>query len=305
MMQPKPLEKGDVITIVSSARKISKEELIPSLSIFENWGLTVKFGKNLFVEHHQFAGTAVQRIADVQAALNDSESKAVIFARGGYGTVQLIDAIDFSTFQQHSKWIVGYSDITVLHNHINQNLGIETLHANMPISFPKEGENESTKTIRQALFGEDYTIDFKVEEGSMFLTNEQSARIVGGNLSIIYSLTGTASQLDTKGKFLFIEDLDEYLYHIDRMMMNLKRAGIFDGCVGVLVGGMSDMNDNAIPYGSTAKEIIADNLKEFKIPIIFGVPAGHIKRNLALIMNREAQLKIHADNATLSFHGRS
>ena len=305
MMQPKPLEKGDVITIVSSARKISKEELIPSLSIFESWGLTVKFGKNLFGEHHQFAGTAVQRIADVQAALNDSESKAVIFARGGYGTVQLIDAIDFSTFQRHSKWIVGYSDITVLHNHINQNLGIETLHANMPISFPKEGENESTKTIRQALFGEDYTIDFKVEEGSMFLPNEQSARIVGGNLSIIYSLTGTASQLDTKGKFLFIEDLDEYLYHIDRMMMNLKRAGIFDGCVGVLVGGMSDMNDNAIPYGSTAKEIIADNLKEFKIPIIFGVPAGHIKRNLALIMNREAQLKIHADNATLSFHGRS
>tara|TARA_B110000503_G_scaffold42057_1_gene68943 strand:- start:54 stop:971 length:918 start_codon:yes stop_codon:yes gene_type:complete len=305
MMQPKPLKKGDVITIVSTARKISKEELIPSITIFESWGLTVKFGKNLFAEHHQFAGTAEQRIADLQAVLNDSESKAIVFARGGYGTVQLIDSIDFSMFQQHPKWIVGYSDITVLQNHINQNLGIETLHANMPISFPKEGENESTTTIRQALFGDPYKIDFKLEDGSMNLPKEQTATIVGGNLSIIYSLTGTASQVDTKGKFLFIEDLDEYLYHIDRMMMNLKRAGIFDGCVGVLVGGMSDMNDNAIPYGITAKEIIADNLKEFKIPIIFGVPAGHIKRNLALIMNREAQLKIDEDNATLNFHGRS
>ncbi|MDB4061026.1 LD-carboxypeptidase [Vicingaceae bacterium] len=307
MLQPKALKKGDVITIISTARKISKEELAPAIRVFESWGLTVILGKNLFAQHHQFAGIAEQRIEDLQAALDDSELKAVVFARGGYGTVQLIDHIDFSAFQKNPKWLVGYSDVTVLHNHINQNFGIETLHANMPISFPKIGENESTKTIHEALFGNSYKLDFQIEEGSLSVANEEHfAPIVGGNLSIIYSLTGTLSQLDTKGKFLFIEDLDEYLYHIDRMMMNLKRAGLFDGCIGVLVGGMSDMNDNTIPFGKSAKEIIADNLKEFNIPIIFGLPSGHIERNLALIMNRETQLKIDINNnATLIFHGGS
>ncbi len=305
MLQPKPLQKGDVITIISTARKILKEELAPAIKVFERWGLTVKFGKNLFVQHHQFAGTAEQRIEDLQAALDDSESKAVICARGGYGTVQLIDKIDFLTFRQHPKWLVGYSDVTVLHNHINQNLGIETLHGNMPISFPKEGEDETTKTIHKALFGNTYTIDFKVEENSVFLPMQKKAPIVGGNLSIIYSLTGTDSQLDTKGKFLFLEDLDEYLYHVDRMMMNLKRAGLFEGCLGVLVGGMSEMNDNAIPFGQNAKEIIANNLRELKIPVIFGVPAGHIKRNLALIMNREAELEVRKQNVSIIFHGRA
>tara|TARA_B110000046_G_scaffold140743_1_gene147314 strand:+ start:255 stop:1175 length:921 start_codon:yes stop_codon:yes gene_type:complete len=306
MLQPKALQKGDEITIVSTARKITKEELVPAIAIFENWRLEVKLGKNLFAKHHQFAGTQEQRIEDLQAALDNPEIKAIFFARGGYGTVQLIDSIDFSTFQNYPKWLVGYSDVTVLHNHINQNFGVETVHGNMPISFPKVGDDESTKTIQEALFGNPYNVDFQLEEGSLHVTNEEHcAPIVGGNLSIIYSLTGTTSQLETKGKFLFIEDLDEYLYHIDRMMINLKRAGLFDGCVGVLVGGMSDMNDNTIPFGSNAKEVIANNLKEFKIPVIFGVPSGHIKKNLALIMNREAQLKINEGNATLSFHGRS
>ena len=307
MLQPKAIKKGDVITIISTARKVSKGELAPAILVFERWGLKVKFGKNLFAQHHQFAGTVEQRVEDLQAAFDDLESKAVVCARGGYGTVQLIDHIDFSAFQKNPKWLVGYSDVTVLHNHINQNFGIETLHANMPISFPKKGENESTKSLYKALFGKPYSVEFQIEEGSTHVPAEvKNSCIVGGNLSILYSLTGTSSQLGTKGKFLFMEDLDEYLYHIDRMMMNLKRAGIFDACAGVLVGGMSDMNDNAIPFGSNAKEIIADNLKDFGFPIIFGVPAGHIERNMALIMNRNAQLKIDDNNnATLIFHGRS
>jgi len=304
MLQPKALQKGDVITIISTARKISKEELAPAIRVFESWGLTVKFGKNLFAKHHQFAGTTEQRIRDLQAALDDSEPKAVVCARGGYGTVQLIDYIDFSAFQKNPKWVVGYSDVTVLHNHINQNLGVETLHANMPISFPKEGENESTQTIYKALFGQPYSLEFEMEEGSIPIA-EKTAQLVGGNLSILYSLTGTTSQLDTKGKFLFIEDLDEYLYHIDRMMMNLKRVGLFEGCVGVFVGGMSDMNDNTIPFGSSAKETILRVLKEFEIPVIFGFPAGHIERNLALIMNQEVELQTEGTTAIVSFHGRS
>lgn len=304
MHQPTHLKTGDTICIISTARKITIEELTPAIEVFEGWGLKVKLGKNLFQEHHQFAGTTEQRVADLQAALDDSEIKAIVCARGGYGTVQLIDHIDFSMFQQNPKWLVGYSDITVLHNHINQNLGIETLHANMPISFPKVGEDESTKTIQSALFGKEYSINFELEEGSIAPTKQLQAPMVGGNLSIVYSLTGTSSQIDTKGKLLFLEDLDEYLYHIDRMMMNLKRAGFFEDCVGVLVGGMSDMNDNAIPFGSSAKETILNTLSEYNIPIVFGVPAGHINRNLALIMNREVTVNTVNNKAKITLHGR-
>ena len=305
MQQPQQLNKGDIITIISTARKITSEELTPAVTVFESWGLVVKFGKNLFQEHHQFAGTEAQRIADLQEALDDSESKAIVCARGGYGTAQLIDSVDFSTFQKKPKWIVGYSDVTVLHNHINQNLGVETLHANMPISFPKKREDETTVTIKSALFGAPYTIDFEVEEGTVNLPEEMSAPIVGGDLSIIYSLTGTSSQINCEGKFLFIEDLDEYLYHIDRMMINLKRADLFKGCKAVLVGGMSGMNDNTIPFGSSAKETILRRLEDENSPVVFGVPSGHIKRNLALIMNREANLKLSGSSAKLSFNGRS
>lgn len=305
MLQPKSLRKGDVITIISTARKITVEELEPAIQIFESWGLLVKFGINLFKVHHQFAGTTEERVQDLQFALDDSETAAIVCARGGYGTVQLIDHIDFSKFQQNPKWLVGYSDVTVLHNHINQNLGIETLHANMPISFPKSGEDESTQTMQSALFGNKYSLEFELEEGSVMDNKGLAAPIVGGNLSIVYSLTGTKSQLNTKGKFLFLEDLDEYLYHIDRMMMNLKRAGLFNGCLGVLVGGMSDMNDNAIPFGSSAKETILSTLSELKIPVIFGVPAGHIERNLAIVMNRNAELTVQGKKATITFHGRA
>jgi len=305
MQQPPYLKSGDVITIISSARKITNAEIAPSIELLESWGLNVKLGENLFEEHHQFAGTKEQRIQDLQTALNDNESKAILCARGGYGTVQLIDSIDFSYFKENPKWLIGFSDVTVLHNHINQNFGIESIHATMPINFPKEGENKATLSLKAALFGGVMEYNFKVEKESILPSKSIQAPIVGGNLSIIYSIIGTTSQIDTKGKFLFLEDLDEYLYHIDRMMMNLKRAGLFKGCKGILVGGMSDMNDNAIPYGSTAKEIILENIKQYDIPIVFGVPAGHIKENLALIMNRQLTLTSKDDDITITFNGRT
>lgn len=305
MHQPQALKKGDSIRIISTARKITKEELQPAIDIFESWGLQVDLGANLFQESNQFAGTEAQRAQDLQAALDDPHYKAIVCARGGYGTVQLIDEIDFYNFQQSPKWLVGYSDVTVLHNHINQNLGIETLHANMPISFPKKGEDETTQTLRKALFGEALSFDFQLEKESVIEETTLSAPLVGGNLSIVYSLTGTDSQLDTRGKFLFLEDLDEYLYHIDRMMMNLKRAGLLEACKGILVGGMSDMNDNAIPFGKTAKEIILENAQGYQIPVVFGVPSGHIDRNLALIMNREVRLSVTGNHAKLTFSGRA
>jgi len=304
MQQPDYLKEGDLVRIISTARKSTLSEIQPTKDLLESWGLVVEFGENLFQEHHQFAGSVSQRAKDLQDALDDTNVKAIICARGGYGTVQLIDEIRFEKFKVNPKWVVGYSDVTVLHNHINQNLGIETLHATMPIDIANNKQDEvSRNTLRTALFGLELSYQFKAEEGSVLEFNDISAPLFGGNLSILYSLTGTASQIKQSNYILFLEDLDEYLYHIDRMMMNLKRAGMYEGCKAVLIGGMSDMNDNTIPYGKTAKEIIKDNLLEFGIPVIFGFSAGHIIPNQAIIMGREVKITRNEQSIKLQFRG--
>jgi len=305
MLQPSHLQKGDAVTIVSTARKITKSELQNFVNFLENWELEVNFASNLFAEDRQFAGTKEQRLSDLQTALDDQNCKAVFCSRGGYGTAQLIDSLDFTKFKEKPKWIVGYSDVTVLHSHINQNFGIETLHATMSLNLKPDTDQDNMESLRKALFNENYSIDFQVEKESILNKNDLTAPIVGGNLSILYSLSGSNSQLNTEGKFLFMEDLDEYLYHIDRMIINLKRSCLFEGCLGILVGGMSDMNDNKVPYGRTAKEIILENTKSLGIPVIFGVPAGHIDKNFCLILNRNATLNIKNEQAKLTFHGRT
>jgi muramoyltetrapeptide carboxypeptidase len=225
---------------------------------------------------------------------DDTSVKAVISARGGYGTIRIIDKIDFTTFKKHPKWMIGYSDITVLHSHI-YNLGFETLHATMPINFAVNAE--ATETLRKALFGE--KLSYEAEKHSLNRTGIAEAELVGGNLSLLYALTGSASDLDTKGKILFIEDLDEYLYHIDRMMMNLKRSGKLENLVGLIVGGMTDMKDNAVSFGKTAEEIILDAVKEYDYPVCFNFPAGHIDRNLVLIIGRKVKLEVTAKNSLI------
>ena len=298
MEKPSSLKKGDKIAIISTARKISKTELEPAVAIIKSWGLEPFFGKNLFNENHQFSGTTEERVADLQQVLDNPAIKAIICARGGYGTVQVIDQIDFSNFKKNSKWIVGYSDVTVLHNHINTNFNIQTLHASMPINFATNTK-EALESLKETLFGAlpIYTCD--VDELNRF--GEATGELVGGNLSIIYSLTGTRSQINTKGKILFLEDLDEYLYHIDRMMMNLKRAGLLTELKGLIVGGMSDMNDNTVPYGKSAKQIIFDAVKEYNYPVCFEFPAGHIKDNRVLMMGAEVDLKVSKNEVELSF----
>lgn len=302
MQQPIFLRAGDKVTIISTARKISKEEIEGAKHILTAWGLNVSFGKNLFSENNQFAGSTEQRVEGLQNALDDERSKAVICARGGYGTVQLIDSIDFSAFIKIPKWLVGYSDVTVLHNHIQQNFAIESLHAIMPINFPKQKDDAATLSLKGALFGEAVRYDFIAEETTDCCLEGE---LVGGNLSIIYSLTGTNSQIDTNNKLLFIEDLDEYLYHIDRIMMNLGRAGVLKNCKGVLVGGMSSMNDNTIPFGKSAEQIILENCKIYNVPVVFGIPAGHIKNNLALIMGRKTRVEVVNGKGILTQDGRA
>jgi len=287
MQKPNRLKKGDKVVIISTARKISEEEIRPALNLLENWGLEVVLGNNLFKEEHQFSGTTNERVKDFQEALDDSTIKAIFCARGGYGTVKIIDEIYFSKFIESPKWIVGYSDVTVLHNHINQNFNIDTLHATMPINF-KTNTQESLGSLKKALFGEDLNYEFDTNQ--LNRKGDAEGILVGGNLSIIYSLTGTSSQIDTAGKILFIEDLDEYLYHVDRMMMNLKRTGMLADLSGLIVGGMSDMNDNTILYGKSAKEIILDAVSDYSYPVCFDFPAGHLDDNRTLIMGGDAQL---------------
>jgi muramoyltetrapeptide carboxypeptidase len=297
MEKPASLKKGDKVVIISTARKISKEEVTPAIKLLNEWGLEVVFGENLFKEEDQFSGTTEQRINDLQSALDDEMIKAVFCARGGYGTVKIIDELDFSNFIKNPKWIIGYSDVTVLHNHINQNFGMQTLHATMPINF-SANTKESLESLHQALFGEELSYEFDAHP----LNRKGSAEevLTGGNLSIIYSLTGTKSQIDTAGKILFIEDLDEYLYHIDRMMMNLKRAGMLENLSGLIVGGMSDMNDNTLPYGKSVKEIINDAVSTYNYPVCYGFPAGHINNNKTLVMGRKVVLTVE-EKCSLKF----
>ena len=296
MILPYYLKKGDTIAIIATARKVSKEEIQPAVAFFESYGLSVLLGKNLFQSNNQYAGNDLQRTEDLQWALNDKNSKAIIIARGGYGSVRLIESIDFTEFIKNPKWLVGYSDVTVLHNAIH-NIGVATLHATMPLNFSKN--KEATKSMIDGLFGN--LNEIQAEENYSNVSGIAKGQLIGGNLSLLYSLSGTQFDIDTTDKILFIEDLDEYLYHIDRMMMQLKLSGKLKKLKGLIVGGMTDMKDNAIPFGKFPEEIILDAVKEYNYPVCFDFPAGHIDKNLALYFGKEVELNVNNEGATLKF----
>jgi muramoyltetrapeptide carboxypeptidase len=288
---PPYLRQGDRIAIVSPARSISFEEVFPTIRLLESWGLEVILGTHMFGKHHQFSGTDDQRLHDLQQFLDDPGISAILCARGGYGTVRIIDRIDFAGFAEQPKWIVGYSDITVLHAHIHRHFNIETLHAVMPVNITASTPTDSLETLRNALFGSRIRYHFPAAGQSR--SGEGEGQLVGGNLSILYSLMGSGSEIGTAGKILFLEDVDEYLYHVDRMMMSLKRSGKLDRLAGLIVGGMDRMNDNDIAFGQTAAEIIATAVKEYKYPVCFNFPAGHGEKNLALILGRKIRLLVN------------
>ena len=297
MISPKLLKSGDTVAIVSTARKVSKKELVHAIEIMKSWGLKVILGKSIEAEDNQFAGNDSLRKSDFQEALDNPQVKAIWCAKGGYGTVRIIDQLDFTEFNKHPKWIIGYSDITVLHSHIH-NLGIETLHAQMPVGIETKTE-ASRASIKKVLFEKEYTIAIPSEKINRI--GKATGELVGGNLSILYSLCGSPSAINTDGKILFIEDLDEYLYHIDRMLQNLKRNGMFKNLKGLIVGGMTEMNDNDIPFGKTVYEMILEICEGYDFPIVFNFLAGHIEDNRALIMGREVILEVNNKKAILNF----
>jgi muramoyltetrapeptide carboxypeptidase len=286
---PHYLKKGDKVALVATARKISPDEIQHAVHTLQKEGYEVILSPVLFEEEHQFAGTDEIRREGLQWALDDAEIKAILCVRGGYGSVRIIDRFDFTKFTETPKWICGYSDVTVLHSHIFQNFEIPTLHSTMPINFPKD--EGSTQSLLKALRGE--RIQTKWEKHALNRNGNCEGIVVGGNLSLLYALSGSMSDIDTEGRILFLEDLDEYLYHIDRMMMQLKRSGKLSNLKGLLIGGMSEMKDNAIPFGKNAFEIIKEAVKEYEYPIYFGFPAGHEKLNLAFKLGMSCKIKCH------------
>lgn len=295
---PSFLREGDQIGIVSTARKISREELEPALAILKSWGLQAVLSEWLFESDRQFAGQDEVRALAFQHMLDNPEIKAILCARGGYGTVRILDHLDFSDFSRSPKWIIGYSDVTVLHRHLNQVLHCPSIHASMPLNF--EGNTpEALLSLKDALFGKLRQLDFP---GRAMRPGTASGILTGGNLSILYSLLGSEEMKGLDGAVLFLEDLDEYLYHVDRMMMALKRSGSLSKLSALVVGGMTAMRDNAVPFGMTAEEIIRDAVKAYDYPVVFDCPAGHIADNRALIFGNKVQIAISETLSVIDFN---
>lgn len=297
MKIPPYLKKGDTVAIVCTARKFFPEDAKPAIDLLESWGLKVKLGKTIGLDSCQLGGSDAERAADFQDQLDNDNIKAIWCARGGYGTVRIIDMIDFSKFKKHPKWVMGFSDVTVLHSHINT-LNVATLHSIMPFTVPKAPE-EVKQTFKNALFGikNSYTIPSKPYDKKGVAKGE----LVGGNLSIIYSLLGSKSSIDTKDKILFIEDLDEYLYHVDRMLQNMKRNDYFKNVKGIIVGSMRDMHDNEIPFGQNEVQLITEIVKDLNIPIAFEFCAGHQKDNRTLMLGSHVDFEVNETEIKLTF----
>jgi muramoyltetrapeptide carboxypeptidase len=291
MIAPPYLQKDDKIGIAAPARWMDEGGLQPALDVFKCWGLCPVVGEYVYEQNNQFAGSDQQRAMDLQWFMDDPSIKAIVCARGGYGTIRVLPFLDFSKFMTDPKWVVGYSDITVLHAFINSYLDIETIHATMPVVFPANGtSNLSLESLERALFGE--RMEFKTIPNALNRAGTAKAPIIGGNLSVLYSMAGTLYDIDVAGKILFIEDVDEYIYHIDRMMMNLKHSGKLKQIKGLIVGSFSGLHDNQVPFGKDAYQVIADSVGEYDFPVVFDFPAGHVDDNLAFILGREIELNV-------------
>lgn len=261
-----------------------------AIRVLQLWGLEVVMGETLTASYHQFAGDDDLRAKDMQRFIDDDSIKAIIAARGGYGTIRIIDQINFSNLLQKPKWLVGFSDITILHSHLHSHYGLQSIHGQMPVNIP-DASSQSLLTLRKALFGEELSYHF--QSHSLNRPGKARAQVIGGNLSLLIAALGSVSDMDYAGKILFIEDVGEYYYSIDRMLYTLKRAGKLNNLAGLVVGAFTGMKDNDIPFGFTVPEIVMNIVAGGNYPVCFDFPAGHIPDNHALIFGREMQLTIN------------
>lgn len=296
---PPYLKKGDTIGLVCPAGFMPVEKVSECIRVLnEDWSFTTKVGNTIGKQYHYFSGTDEERVEDFQHMLDDDNVKAILCARGGYGLSRIIDKIDFKKFKSNPKWIIGFSDITIFHSHIYRNYNIATLHAPMANAFNDEGyKNEFVQSLRHALEGK--KIKYQVQPHEFNRKGEAIGELVGGNLALLAHLVGTDSDLKTKGRILFIEDVGEYLYNIDRMLYQLKRSGKLDKLAGLIVGGFTDMKDTERPFGQTVYEIIRDAVAEYDYPVCFDFPVSHGERNYALKVGVGYKLKVGKSKVTL------
>jgi muramoyltetrapeptide carboxypeptidase len=292
---PPALKKGDKIAITCPAKKLPAP-MTDAVALLQSWGLEVVLGDTVDASFHQFAGDDELRARDMQRLVDDDSVKAIIAARGGYGTIRMIDLVDFSGFAQHPKWLVGFSDITILHTHLFTNYGIQTIHGQMPVNIP-DASAYSLETLRKALFGEQ--LSYRFNSHPLNRRGDCLGILAGGNLSLLIAVSGSVSDLDYTGKILFIEDVGEYLYAIDRMLRNLKRAGKLKQLAGLIVGGFTDIKDNDIPFGQTVPEMVMEVVKEYDYPVCFDFPAGHIPNNCSLVFGKVTRLTIDTDHTMI------
>jgi muramoyltetrapeptide carboxypeptidase len=288
MVTPGYLCKGDRIALVAPAGRIQKETVEAAVKTLIKWGLDVSPGRSLYNDHFQYSACDDDRLSDLQLALDDPEIKALLCVRGGYGTIRIIDRINFGRFRKKPKWIIGFSDITALHSHIHTRFGIETIHGSMAAGI--DGESPSAETLRTALFGE--PLHYTLENHSLSITGSARGQITGGNLAVLAGLLGSASDIKTRGKILFLEEVGEHLYRIDRMMWSLKRAGKLDHISGLMVGSITGIPDLPSDFGKEANEIILSHISGYDYPVCFGFPAGHQSDNRALILGRQVSMDI-------------
>lgn len=296
---PPYLKKGDTIGIVCPAGYMPAKKLSTAIRVMENdWGFKVKLGATVGHQYHYFSGTDEERLQDLQAMMDDPGVHAILCGRGGYGTGRIIEKLDFSRFRKHPKWIIGFSDITILHAHLISRYRIASLHAPMANAFNDNGyKNEYVQSLRHALQGKKG--NYAASCHPFNHPGKASGVLVGGNLALVAHLVGTSSDYDTKGRILFLEDVGEYLYNIDRMLYQLKRAGKLDQLAGLVLGKFSDVKDTDIPFGKTADEILHDIVKEYKFPICYDFPVSHETENYALKTGAVYELNVTRNKVTL------
>jgi len=289
IIYPAPLKKGDYVAVTAIASLVSRDKIEPGIKILENWGLNVLRGAHLYDRYGSFAGTDTDRLYDLQQVLDDPEIKAVFIARGGYGTTRIIDRIQLSLLKKHPKWVVGFSDITALHAHLFVN-GFIGMHGPMPGYYASEKYQLSTDHLRSILFGE--WLPIQAPEHPLNRIGDAKGRLLGGNLAILSHLIGTRSDVDTKGSILLLEDIGEYCYAIDRMMVQLKRTGKLNELAGIVVGHFSNIKDTKPPFGKSALEIIREHVEEYDYPAAFNFPVGHENENFPIPIGHPSFLSV-------------
>ncbi|MGB0390282.1 MAG: S66 peptidase family protein [Salibacteraceae bacterium] len=293
-----PLKIGDLILIISPAKAIPNKYVELAIQEFESWGLKVEVGLYAKGKHYYFSGKDSERADDLQWALNHPKAKAIVTARGGYGSIRIIDKVDYTMFKRNPKWIVGFSDVTIFHNKLHSEFELPSIHAVAPLYFDRlKSSNKTLTTLKAALFGEEMIT--KISAYSFNKLGEGEGLLVGGNLAIIASLIGSSLDIETDGKILFLEEVSEYAYRFDRMLWSLKKAGKLDNLEGLIFGGLTDIKESQETFGCDIEELVNDVVSDYNYPVMFNYPAGHQLDNRALVMGQKYVLKVEKNGATV------